>query len=86
MKKRNLKSLKFLKKTISNLNYTPGIMGGATVFPCPADTDFRPCQSINHCGSEDQKCNSQATTTCLSIPGYCNSTQPLCPPDPGFIG
>lgn len=50
MKKKNLKSLSLNKRAISNLEN--GIQGGKVVsdtmdtyFPCPADTDFQPCES-----------------------------------------
>ena len=50
MKKKNLKSLKLNKNSISNLHITKVIKGGTgdtcdSYFPCPADTDFPPCQS-----------------------------------------
>lgn len=81
MKKKNLKLLKLNKKSVSNLSFDKNtIVGGATVFPCPVDSEQMPCQSITHCNSEYQECNSQKGRTCQTIPGYCQTGMPLCPP------
>lgn len=77
MKKKNLKSLLLNKKSISNLSIETTVVGGVSG---PHDSEQLPCQSIGHCTSRYDECHTQRPRTCQSIPGYCQSTNPLCPP------
>lgn len=72
MKKKNLKSLKLNKNSISNLHVKREIKGGTgdtcdSYFPCPADTDFPPCQSSG-CWSQYSECICDPNETLGRVP------------------
>lgn len=76
MKKKNLKSLKLNKKSISQLNYQEikGGVGFTFLNWCSDDESCKPRDTVNECPTNGQICHEKtlAITQCQTCDWFCN--------------